>query len=142
MGLGPVEVLAIKFPGNQFKGEIIPAIGRLVEQNIIRVIDIVLIHKNKGDDVRIIELNDLDDDDYQTFDPIVSEITGMLSQGDIHELSKLLDDNSSAGFMAFEHTWARGFRDAVLGAKGELIFSERIPAAAVEEALAKVGSGD
>jgi hypothetical protein len=142
MSLGPIEVLGIKFPGNQFKGEIIPAIGRLVENNIIRVIDIVLIHKNKGDDVRIIEMNDLDDADYQTFDPIVADVTGILSQGDIHELSKLLEDNSSAGFMAFEHTWAIEFREAVLRAKGELLFSERIPADVVEKALAAVRPGD
>jgi hypothetical protein len=142
MNLGPIEVLAIRFPGNQFKGEIIPAIGRLVEKGIIRLVDIVLIHKSKDGELRVLEINDLDDDDYATFDPIVSEVTGMISQGDIAELSGLLENNSSAGIMAFEHTWAVDFRNAVLNAKGELLFSERIPADAVEKALAAVGPGD
>lgn len=142
MNLGPIEVLAIKFPGNQFKGEIIPAIGRLVEKGIIRLVDIVLIHKSKDGELRVLEINDLDDDDYATFDPIVSEVTGMISQGDIAELSGLLENNSSAGIMAFEHTWAVDFRNAVLNAKGELLFSERIPADVVEKALAAVGPGD
>src|SRR5262249_47288358 len=31
MPLGPVELLEVKFPGNQFKGEIVPALKELVE---------------------------------------------------------------------------------------------------------------
>src|SRR6476619_7188428 len=29
--LGPVEILAVAFPGNQFKGEIVPALRELVD---------------------------------------------------------------------------------------------------------------
>jgi Family of unknown function (DUF6325) len=141
MNLGPIEVLAVKFPGNQFRGDILPAIAEVVEKGIIRVIDIVFIHKAADGEVRVLEMNDLDDDDYSSFDPIVSEVTGMLSQSDIGELSALLENNSSAGIMAFEHTWAIRFRDAIVGAKGELIFSERIPREIVEAAAAAVGPG-
>ena len=140
MTLGPVEVLAIKFPGNEFKGEIIPALAEAVEKDIIRIIDIVLIHKGAGGDVRVIEMIDLPEKDRQVFNPIVAEVTGMISEEDIGELSSLLDNNSSAGFLAFEHKWAVRLRDAIVGAKGELVFSERIPADVVAEAEAAVAA--
>jgi hypothetical protein len=31
MSIGPVEYVLIEFPGNQFKGEIVPALERLIE---------------------------------------------------------------------------------------------------------------
>ena len=34
MALGPIEVLLVGFPGNQFKGEIIPEIQRLINDDI------------------------------------------------------------------------------------------------------------
>jgi hypothetical protein len=43
MSTGPVEYVVLKFPGNKFKGEIIPALGELVESNTIRIIDLVFI---------------------------------------------------------------------------------------------------
>ena len=46
MGIGPVEILEFVFPGNQFTGEIAPALGELVESGLIRVIDLVFVTKD------------------------------------------------------------------------------------------------
>ena len=32
MALGPIELLVVKFPGNQFKGEIAPALKDLIDR--------------------------------------------------------------------------------------------------------------
>ena len=37
MSLGPVEMLLVKFPGNQFTGEIVPALQELVDKNTVRI---------------------------------------------------------------------------------------------------------
>ena len=36
MGIGPVEYMIVAFPGNQFKGEIAPALKELVDAGTIR----------------------------------------------------------------------------------------------------------
>ena len=46
MALGPVELLVIKFPGNEFRGEIAPALRELVENGTIRIIDLLFIKKD------------------------------------------------------------------------------------------------
>jgi len=140
MSYGPIELLVVKFPGNQFKGEIAPALRDLVETGTIRVIDIVFVNKDENGVVEAVEINDLDDDDYATFDPVVSDVTGLLSPEDIQQLSEGLDNDSSGAIMLFENTWARTFVDSLRNANAELIFNERIPRKVIEEVLAATPS--
>ncbi len=57
--LGPVELLFVEFPGNQFSGEIAPALQELVQAGTIRVIDLVFVAKDADGNVAGIELEDL-----------------------------------------------------------------------------------
>jgi uncharacterized membrane protein len=144
MSLGPVEILVVKFPGNQFKGEIAPALTELVESGTIRVIDILFVNKNENGKVEMVEINDLDDDNYAVFDPIVSDVTSMLNEDDVKAFAEALGPNSSAALLLFEDTWATRFRDALENAKAELVMSERIPRAVIEHFLeerAAAGAG-
>jgi len=45
MGIGPVQYMVVAFPGNQFKGEIAPALEDLVRSGTIRIIDLAFIVK-------------------------------------------------------------------------------------------------
>jgi hypothetical protein len=135
MSLGPVELLVVKFPGNQFTGEIVPALRELVESGTIRVIDILFVNKDEDGKVEMAEINDLDDDNYAVFDPVVSDVTSMLTEDDVQFFSESLGANSSAAMMLFENTWATRFRDALVNAKAELVVNERIPQAAVAKLM-------
>jgi hypothetical protein len=135
MAIGPVELLVVKFPGNQFTGEIAPALRELVEGGTIRVIDILFVNKDEKGKVEMADINDLDDDDFTQFDPVVQDMTGMLTQDDVQYFAAALEPNSSMAMMLFENTWATKFRDAVLKAKGELVVNERIPKHVIDEML-------
>ena len=136
MSLGPIELLVVKFPGNQFKGEIAPALKDLVEGGLIRVVDILFVHKDQDGEVTVLEINDLDDDDFSRFDPVVSDITGMLTPDDAKWFSQGLENDSSGAIMLFENAWATRFRDALLNANGQVVLNERIPKAVVDELVA------
>jgi translation initiation factor IF-2 len=82
------------------------------------------------------EIGDLDDMDYNLFDPITADITGLISEADVQEIAQSLDNQSLAALMLFENLWATEFRDAVLKAEGELLFSERVPNRVIEDLLA------
>jgi Family of unknown function (DUF6325) len=134
MSLGPVELIVVKFPGSQFTGDIAPALRELVDNGTIRVIDLLFIKKKNGA-VATIEMNDLDDEDFAAFEPMVDELTGLFNEDDVRQLAESLDDNSAAAVMLFENTWATRFRDAVVKAKGELVFNDRIPRVVIDELL-------
>ncbi len=136
MDIGPVEILVVGFPGNQFTGEIAPALEELVADGMIRVIDLVFVAKDAAGNVVGVELSDLDEAMSAEFRPHVEEPSGLLSDEDIEDLGADLPPDSSAAILLFEHVWATRFRDAVLGSGGELIASIRIPKEVVDEVVA------
>lgn len=136
MSLGPIEILCIKFPNNFVKDEIAAALRTLVENKTIRIIDIIFIKKSESGEVIINEMDELDDVDYSIFDPIIEDITGLISEEDVQAIAQSLDNNSFAGLMLFENIWATAFRDAVVNANGQLLLNERIPSKVIEEVMA------
>ena len=136
MPLGPVDMLFVQFPGNELRGDIVPAIKDLVEKGSIRVIDILFIKKDQAGNVTMLELNDLDEATFSAFDPIVAEIDGLVSRDDVQELAATLKNNSSAGVMLFENTWATRLHDAISKAQGEVVLIDRIPHGVIELAEA------
>ena len=134
--LGPIELLVVKFPGNKFSGEIIPALGDLVENGTVRIVDLLFAVKSKEGDVTVLEFSDLAPDLFGQWDPLVSDVSPMLNENDAHQLAASLENNSSAALMLFENTWATRFVDAVSNASGEVVVNERIPRSVVQELTA------
>ena len=58
--IGPVDYAVIAFPGNQFKGEIAPALADLTDDGTIRIIDVAFVGKSAGGDTVAMELTELD----------------------------------------------------------------------------------
>jgi uncharacterized membrane protein len=138
--VGPLEFIAIEFPGNQFKGEIMPVLVDLVNKGLVRVIDLVLIRKDQNGKVTLFEVNEFDRETSRLFAPLRAEVKSMLSQDDIQKVGEALNKNSSAGLLLFEHTWSTRFIEAVKNAQGRLIVDYRIPQEVVEKVLEPAGS--
>ena len=54
--MGPVEYVVIAFPGNRFKGEIVPAVAELVDTGVVRILDVAFIKKDANRNVTLFEL--------------------------------------------------------------------------------------
>ena len=140
MAVGPIELLVVKFPGNQFKGEIAPALQELVETGTIRIIDLIFAIKDEEGALTIVELNALGDETLAVFEPEPSELSGSLTEDDARSLSGGLENNSSAAILLFENTWATKFVDAMRNANGELILIERVPRVVIDDLIAEVAA--
>ena len=86
MSIGPVEYIAIAFPGNKFSGEIIPAIRELQDSGTIRVLDLVLITKDDDGNVASIELNEASPETQATFAALGIENRNLLGQEDFEDI--------------------------------------------------------
>ena len=140
MALGPIELLVVKFPGNQFNGEIAPGIEGADRQRDDPHHRPHLRHQGRGRHPRGCELDALGDESLHVFKPAPSELSGTLTEDDARSLSGGLENNSSAAIMLFENTWAARFAEAMRNANGELILNERIPRAVIEELIAEISS--
>jgi hypothetical protein len=139
---GPIDFLALQFKGNNFKGEILKEVNKLMAAKTIRVIDMVIIYKNAQGAVTVKEIQEPDVDFVAIFDPTKVETQGMIKKGDIDMIAQKLENNSTAGLMLFENLWAIGFKEAVIRADGELLMQERIPHEVVLEAVDSLSLAD
>jgi Family of unknown function (DUF6325) len=135
MSIGPVEYLIVAFPGNQFKGEIVPALAELVEAGTIRIIDLAFVLKDPDGAVVAMELGDLDSDVFKAFDALSPEGLGLLNEEDLAAAGEELEPNSSAALLVWEDVWATKLRDAILNAGGEVLDLERVPYEVVQAAV-------
>ena len=132
MAYGPAELIVVKFPGNQFKGEIAPALGDLIDSGTIRLIDLLFLMKETDGTVTFLEAGEVFPDG--PLSGVVGETdSGLISDEDVEDIAPELEPGSSAAVLLFEHLWAAGFTQAIRNAGGVLVYDERIPAAVVEE---------
>jgi uncharacterized membrane protein len=134
--MGPVEYVVIGFPGNRFKGEIVPALAELVDNDVIRIIDVAFIKKDAEGNTTMLEYDTLDDVLAFGFADVDGEAGGVLNDEDLDLAAETLEPDSSAALILWEHRWAARVAQAIRDAGGRIIAGERVPDEIVEQALA------
>jgi uncharacterized membrane protein len=134
--MGPVEYVVIGFPGNRFKGEIVPALAELVDNDVIRIIDVAFIKKDADRNITMFEYDTLDDVLAFGFADVDGEAGGVLNDEDLELAAETLEPDTSAALIVWEHRWAARVAQAIRDAGGRIIAGERVPDEIVEQALA------
>ena len=134
---GPVDLVLLGFPGNQFTGELAPALSDLVSSGTVRILDLVFISKDADGNVAGVELSDLGEAG-AAFDGVDGEINELLTDEDIEAAGEELEPDSSAALLMFENTWAGRLATAIREANGEVVAFERIPRDALEQFLSVI----
>ena len=140
MRVGSVEYAVIAFPGNQFNGEVVPALKELVDNGVVNIIDLAFVMKGEDGSTTAVELTELPRAIAGAFEDLDHEVQGLLNEEDIQYVAEGLDPNSSAGLIVWENVWSARFAEAVRDSGGILVANEKIPAAAVEAALEYLAS--
>ena len=136
--MGPVDYLVVRFPGNQFSGEIAPELARLEKNGIIRVIDMAFVIKDPKGNVLITEAKSLGGVAGDAFSAFAEKSREWFSIDDIEAIAAVLPNNSSAGILLFENTWAIHLKEGLLNSKAELVDMGRIPSEIVRSVEQKL----
>ena len=137
---GPVDVLVLKFPGNKFNGQILPALKDLVVRDVVRVLDLLFVYKDEDGLVGTVELAGLGPDLEPAFVGITGQFQGgLLDAEDAEEVAPELEPNTSIALLAVENRWAIPFVDAVRQSEGIVLDQARVPADVVAAVRAEVG---
>ena len=132
--IGPVDYAVIAFPGNQFNGEIVPALTDLIDAGTIRIIDAVFVSKDENGEVVTLEFADLAPDMQEALEVLNIQVQGLFSDEELQAAGQDLELNSSATLLVWENVWARKVAQAVRDAGGALLAFERVPHDVVESA--------
>ena len=140
--MGPIQMTSLAFPGNRFKGEILPELERLKKAEIVRIVDLLLVRKDDLGNVMVTTATDLDWQEAVSFGSYIGALAGyaaagatgiergamagaaeladghLFDQDDVFRVTQALPNNMSAVLVLFEHLWAKPLLDAVDRAGG------------------------
>lgn len=101
MRSGSIELLAVKFPGTGFPGEIMHVLDDLVDRGT-RVVDLVFASRSPNGVLRTLELEDLEAESVAALEPLIEDVLGLLSEEDVTRMGAALPNGSSAGLMLLQ----------------------------------------
>jgi len=141
MAMGPVQILVVGFGEEaQFKGEALAELKRLSEQDIVRVIDLLVVHKNEDGSIEKVEI--ADEHELTKLGALAGALIGFGAAGEegaevgaeagaeagaegtafddeeVWYLSDAIPEGSTAAIALLEHRWAIPLRNAIAGAGG------------------------
>ena len=142
MSIGPVQLIVLGFNKPDFKGEVIEELGRLRDNDVVRVIDSLTVYKDAEGNVASLEASQMGDADRAEFGAYVGALIGFGAAGEegaeigaalgaeaaAEDDEGMFDDaldvlaeippDSAAAIILLEHRWAIPVRDAVYRANG------------------------
>lgn len=147
MALGPVQVLVVGFGEDaQFTGAALKELERLREHDVVRLIDLLFVHKNADGSVVKIELSD--SDELAKLGAVAGALIGFAAAGDegleagavagavaaadgslydeqqVWYVADAIPEGMSAAIAVLEHRWAIPLREAIGGAGGVALADE------------------
>lgn len=135
MTYGPIDFLALEFKTDQLTGEGMSELIKLVENKIVRIIDLVIILKDEDGNHEVLEIEELAPDTLAVFEPLEVEISGIIQVEDIELIAEAMDNNTTAALLLFENLWAIKFGEAVTRSSGRMVMFDRIPFEVVNETM-------
>lgn len=150
MPIGPVQMLVVGFEGPKFKGEILEELQRLKDEDIIRLIDLLVVKKDEDGNIETLHKSDLSDDEAMEFGAVAGALIGLGAAGEegaeagaeagaaamadrqvfdddqIWYAADEIPNGTAAGIALIEHRWAIPLRDAIIRANGIPLIDEWI----------------
>ena len=135
--LGPVDYLVVGFPAEKanLSGEMASELKTLIDDNTIRVLDLVLVMKGDDGSIEASELRDADDSAVGELRALERDLAVLLAEQDVEEIGASLEPGSAAAVLVWENTWAAPFGSAIRRSGGQLLGSGRIPTQALIAAV-------
>ena len=132
--LGPIDYLAVEWPGRHVTGEGFRLLMDLVDREIVRVLDIVFISKNADGTVSKVEVADVEHSEALD-ERLWGLSSGLLDQSDIDQVAAAIQPGSLAGILVYENVWAVPMWTAMDRSSARLVGAGRIVANDLIEAL-------
>jgi Family of unknown function (DUF6325) len=135
--LGPVDYLVVEFPADKanFSGEMAAELTSLVDRELVRVLDLLLLRKDLDGSVAVDELHEVDASNLGQLRALEADLAMLLAEEDVEEIGKAMEPGNIAAVLVYENSWAGPFASAVRRSGGQLIADGRIHTQALLAAI-------
>jgi uncharacterized membrane protein len=143
MAIGPVQLIVVGFNHPEFHGEIIAELERLHDEETVRVIDALAVHKDADGEIEVQHLSNLTKEEAIEVGSKIGALIGLgiegeegalegaavgaeaaadgvqvLSDEQAWDVLEEIPNDSAAALVLLEHHWAVPLRDAIARAGG------------------------
>lgn len=132
--LGPIDYLAVEWPGRHVTGEGFRLLMDLVDREIVRVLDLLFIAKAGDGTVSTVDVAEVEHSDALD-ERLWGLSSGLLDQSDIDEVAAAIAPGSLAGILVYENIWAVPMWTAIDRSSARLVGAGRIVAEDLIDAL-------
>ena len=148
MALGPVQILVIGYGQDaQFTGAALDELKRLTEHDVVRLVDLLFVHKNEDGSVEKVELSDTHE--LAKLGAVAGALIGfgaageegaeagalagaagaaeegsVFDEAEVWYVADAIPEGMSAAVAVIEHRWAIPLRDAVIASGGVALADE------------------
>jgi hypothetical protein len=134
-----MELTVVEFTGAVPGARLAPELRRLVDADVIRIVDVAFVSRAPDGTVEPFELADREGDpDYEPLDEVLAALDGLISDEDLDDIAEDVSAGATAMVLLFEHTWAGRLREIVGEAGGDVTYTERISTAVVDALTGEV----
>lgn len=135
--LGPVDYLVVEFPADKanFSGEMAAELAALVDRELVRVLDLVIMSKDLDGAVAVDEVHEVDESDLGQLRALEADLAMVLAEEDLEAIGKVLEPGNVAAVLVYENSWAGPFASAVRRSGGQLVADGRIHTQALLAAI-------
>lgn len=138
--VGPIDYLALSFPGAKLNGNGLNALVDLMDRGIIRVLDLRFVQRGTDGTITAMTIADLDGDGTLDLAVFQGAESGLLAEDDLAAFGEMVEPGDAVGIVVYENTWAGPFVTAMRSVGAEVIASARIPAPEVIARLEELES--
>ena len=147
MPVGPIQLLVLGFDQPDFRGEVLAELTRLRENQTVRLIDLLVVHKQADGTIERLHHSDLDAAGALELGATVGALIGFGAAGDegveagmeagaiaiaeqgghvidpddVWYVEDAIPVGSAAAIALIEHQWAIGLRESIRNAGGRLL---------------------
>ena len=131
MTVGPVQILVVGFQDPQFRGEALEELRRLREDDIVRLLDLLVVAKDDEGNVRAVEASDLPHEEAERFGELTRALIeeagatreaarrdAGLPDDEAWDVTEVIPNGTAAAIALLEHRWAIPLREAITRAGG------------------------
>jgi uncharacterized membrane protein len=142
MAIGPVQLLVVAFDEPKFTGAIVQELNRLRDNDLIRLLDVLVVQKDLDGLVTAAQASDLSVGEAEELGATIGALIGLGFDGDegmeagalagaqagadghlipdseMYDVADSIPAGSAAALALIEHVWAGPLRDAIVGAGG------------------------
>jgi hypothetical protein len=131
--LGPIDFLVIEFPPDKRAGDGLPLLLDLVDDHVIRVLDLVFMRKDSEGAVAFVTPAELEERGAGELQAFVGAASGLIGEDDLETVGEVLSPDSVGSVMIYENAWAATLASALRHGGAQLVAGGRIP---IQELLA------